>query len=319
MPQLQIAPLAIAPTGTPRAAAVSTPGSSRADQAVILVPAGSISRIPGARVILIPAGSGARLGAAGLTDRVPTAIERTAAESALEGARQFFTKLGVGADEGNDASLKIRYLDNYPNASYMRTSSGEESMNIGINPKTNTSYAMAEDVIAHEYAHRIVRHILNQPGVGEAGVVNESLADTFAAAIDTKNWTIGEAAQPKGIRSMIDPGRVEDELHLTRDQVIRRPDSMDKYLKLSMNTDKGGVHINVGIPNKAAALIGESLGREAMAKIYLEAIRSEMPQGGGIRELAEATAASASQLFGASSRQHNAVLDAWSAVGVLQP
>ena len=59
-------------------------------------------------------------------------------------------------------------------------------------------------------------------------------------------------------------------------------------------------------------------GRDTMAKIYLDAIRNEMPQGGGIRDLAEATAASASQLFGEASRQHNAVLDAWSAVGVLQ-
>ena len=318
MPQLQITPIAAAPARGVAPAPLGASIAPHADEAVILVPASAIKRLPGGRIILVPPGAGARLGASQLEERTPSAGERSAAESALQGAREFFSKLGVGADEGNDASLNIRYLNNYPNASYSRNASGEEAMNIGINPKTNTSYALAKDVIAHEYAHRIVRHILDQPGVGEAGVVNESLADTFAAAIDTRNWTIGEDAQPKGIRSMIDPGRVEDELHLTRDQVIRRPDSMDKYLKLSMNTDKGGVHINVGIPNKAAALIGESLGRDTMAKIYLEAIRSEMPQGGGIRDLAEATAASASQLFGESSRQHNAVLDAWSAVGVLQ-
>lgn len=305
--------------------AITTPPASAApqvDHAVILVPAGTL-RVPGGRIVLVPSGgsTNGRLGAINLgapAERTPTAAERSAAEQALEGARAFFTKLGVGPDEGNDGTLPIRFLADYPNASYSRKSSGEEAMNIGINPKSNTSYAMAKDVIAHEYAHRIVRHILDQPGVGEAGVVNESLADTFAAAIDTRNWTIGEDAQPNGIRSMINPGRVEDELRLTRDKKIRRPENMDEYLKLSMNTDKGGVHINVGIPNKAAALIGESLGRDAMAQIYLEAIRNDMPRGGGILELAEATAGSAERLFGAHSKQHNAVLDAWSAVGVIK-
>ncbi len=317
MAQLQISRLNATPAMSP-----SRVESPSVDHAVILIPAGAI-RVPGGRVVLVPAGGagGGRLGAINLgapAERTPTAAERASAEQALQGARDFFTQLGVGPDEGNDAKLPIRYLADYPNASYMRKSSGEEAMNIGINPKTNTSYAMAKDVIAHEYAHRIVRRILDQPGVGEAGVVNESLADTFAAAIDSRNWTIGEDAQPNGIRSMIHPGRVEDELRLTPEKKIRRPESMDEYLKLSMNTDKGGVHINVGIPNKAAALIGESLGRDTMAKIYLEAIRNDMPQGGGILDLAEATAGSAERIYGANSPQHNAVLDAWNAVGVLK-
>jgi hypothetical protein len=266
----------------------------------------------------IPASRGPLGLGVGVVERVPSRQERIATEQALAGARQFFMSLGVGPDEGNNDNIKIRFLDNYPNASYSRIN-GEEAINIGINPKTGVSYGMAADVIAHEYAHRVVRHILGQPGVGEAGAVNESLADTFAAAIDTRNWTIGEQAKPGGIRSMIDPGRPEDRIKFKDGRSISRPDSMDEFLELDRHTDKGGVHLNMGIPNKAAALIGEQLGREDMARIYMDAIRHEIPRGGGIRELATATAASAVNLFGSGSHEAQAVRDAWAAVGLQMP
>lgn len=248
-----------------------------------------------------------------LPERAPMTGEAAAAASSLGAARNFFTKLGVGAHEGNDANLPVKFIRDFSNAAYMHGS--DEAMLIGVDKATGTSMAAATDVVAHEYAHRVVDHILGQPGVGEAGVVNESLADTFAAAIDTKDWTIGEAVTPGGFRSMLQPARAQDEIAVGPGQKIPLPDNIVDYLNVSRRTDKGGVHLNVGIPNKAAALIGEKLGRDTMAQIYLDAIRTDMPKGGGIGELAQATYDAASRRFGEASNQTAAVLDAWKAVG----
>jgi len=83
--------------------------------------------------------------------------------------------------------------------------------------------------------------------------------------------------------------------------------------------DKGGVHINVGIPNKAASLIGNSIGRDNMASLYLDAVRNFMPRNGegGIADLAKATMLASKDQFGASSKESQAVVDAWTSVGVL--
>jgi len=73
--------------------------------------------------------------------------------------------------------LPVEFLSNYPNASYAHSEDGsQESFNIGLDRTSGKSYATATDVIAHEYAHRVVNHILGQQGEGEAGAVNESLA-----------------------------------------------------------------------------------------------------------------------------------------------
>lgn len=201
----------------------------------------------------------------------------------------------------------------YPNASYSR-GGGSEVMKIGNDAESGRSYAFSKDVIAHEYAHRIVRHILNMEMLGESGAVNESLADTFAAAVDASNWTIGEDSHPGGIRDMARPDRPEDTIRLSGGRRITMPATMEDYVDTTI--DRGGVHINVGIPNKAAAYIGQRLGREAMAQIYLGAIRNHMSRDGGIADLASATVESSRDVFGAGSRQVQTVIDAWRAVGI---
>jgi Zn-dependent metalloprotease len=75
--------------------------------------------------------------------------------------------------------------------------------------------------------------------------------------------------------------------------------------------------VNHGIPNKAAYLIGEKIGRQAMADVYMNALRNHMGWSASFKSTANATVASAAELFGKDSTQTTAVRDAWTAVGVL--
>ena len=43
---------------------------------------------------------------------------------------------------------------------------------------------------------------------------------------------------------------------------------MDEYVELDSDDDNGGVHVNSGIPNRAAYLVAEAIGRKKTAQIY---------------------------------------------------
>jgi Zn-dependent metalloprotease len=111
------------------------------------------------------------------------------------------------------------------------------------------------------------------------------------------------------------PGTAYDDDVLGKDP---QPDSMDSYVRTS--ADNGGVHINSGIPNRAFCLVSLALGGnawDAPARIWYETLT-----GGTLRPtatfaaFARATAASAKDLFGTGSGEHDAVRSAWETVKV---
>lgn len=226
--------------------------------------------------------------------------------------RNFFSRYGIDETMGNGA-IAVQFDPRYSNAAYVHGNRGGELIKVGNDAMTGRSYANADDVIAHEYTHRVVNNILGLRSVGESGAVNESLADTFAAAIDTDDWTIGEDVVPGGMRSMADPGRPQDAIE-TQFGTTPLPAHVDDYIHT--RDDKGGVHLNAGIPNKAAYLIGSQLGREKMADIYMMGIANHMTPRSGIADTARATLLAATELYGSDSHEPIAVRDAWNAVGI---
>ena len=240
--------------------------------------------------------------------------EKRKAIDTLNGVQAFYTKLGVTAREGNGDELDIQFRPDFGNAAYMRDRHGEHLI-IGTDPTTGNSFAGANDVLAHEYSHRVMDNMIRLGHKGESGVVNESLADVFAAAVDQEDWTIGEDVHSGGVRDMQFPDRRQDAQNVGG-RLMTLPAHMDDYLDLPEDkyNDYGGVHINMGIPNKAASIIGEALGRDTMAKIYIDAVRNYMPEGAGIADTARATLAAAKKL---GTREYNSVLDAWDAVGLV--
>jgi Zn-dependent metalloprotease len=100
-----------------------------------------------------------------------------------------------------------------------------------------------------------------------------------------------------------------------------QPDSMDGYVRT--RADNGGVHINSGIPNRAFCLVATALGGnawDAPAQIWYQTLTGgTLSPTATFGAFAKATVASAKELFGDDSKEHDAVRSAWETVKVKLP
>lgn len=237
--------------------------------------------------------------------------------------RRFFHALGVGTRDGN-SSIPFRINPASIEAAYQgRTTDNPdgsvnyigEHVEVGRNPYTGTSWARSPDILVHERGHAVNEHIVH--GIGQtplSKIVDESLADTWAAAADG-NWTIGEGILPGGLRSMADPGRRRVLLHdgdgsekIGWSKVASRLDEIDT----ATHEDP---YANIGPLNNAAYRIGTTIGTRPMAELYLHTLRHHLTPASGPTELLVGTIRSAGELHGDGSREQQAVRDAWKAVG----
>ena len=184
-------------------------------------------------------------------------------------------------------------------------------------------------VIGHELAHGVTQHSAALVYRNQAGALNESMSDVFGALVEQyvnnqsaaeASWLIGEGiftpdVEGRALRSLKAPGTAYDDDVLGKDP---QPDSMDSYVRTS--ADNGGVHINSGIPNRAFHLVAESLGGnawEAPGRIWYDTLTGgSLPATATFTVFARATAATAADLFGAESTEHDAVRQAWETVKV---
>ncbi|MFZ5353224.1 MAG: M4 family metallopeptidase [Bacillota bacterium] len=171
----------------------------------------------------------------------------------------------------------------------------------------------ALDVVAHELSHGVTDYESNLEYRNQSGALNEAFSDILGAAVEfavqpgKADWLIGEDVWTPGtsgdaLRSMEDPTLYGDPAH------------MDQYVYTT--DDNGGVHTNSGIPNKAAYLIGSSIGTDKMAKIFYRAnavywiMTTDFSQGrAGCLQ-------AAADLYGINSTEYNAVANGFSSVGI---
>lgn len=142
------------------------------------------------------------------------------------------------------------------------------------------------DVVAHEYTHAIVDTSSKLKYEGESGALNESFADVFGemaevyAGRSQKKWLIGENvltengkrqfSQKEGrnvvaLRDMLNP---ENGLDKQPSHVSQIPAALGHGCVPTSGNDNCGVHALSGIPNRASALMVESLGWEKMKGIF---------------------------------------------------
>ncbi|MDQ0755832.1 M4 family metallopeptidase [Arthrobacter sp. B3I4] len=184
-------------------------------------------------------------------------------------------------------------------------------------------------VIGHELAHGVTQFSAGLAYRNQAGALNESLSDVFGALVEQyvkrqsaseASWLIGEGlftdqVQGQALRSMKAPGTAYDDDVLGKDP---QPDSMDSYVHTS--ADNGGVHLNSGIPNRAFYLVASALGGNAWetpGRIWYDTLTGgTLAAAATFSAFAKATAASAKDLYGADSAEHDAVRQAWDTVKV---
>ena len=93
-----------------------------------------------------------------------------------------------------------------------------------------------------------------------------------------------------------------------------QPEHMNEYKNYSINYDRGGVHINSGIPNKAAYNTITKLGKEKAEKIYYRALTKYLTRQSDFSDASHALTQSAKDLYG--DKEANDVQAAWNEVGI---
>ncbi len=114
-------------------------------------------------------------------------------------------------------------------------------------------YASADDVVGHELTHGVTDYESQLFYYMQSGALNESLSDIWGEYIDQVNgkgndaagvkWLMGEDVPGGAIRNMKNPPQFSD------------PDRVGSGNYWCSLQDDGGVHINSGVPNKAAYLM----------------------------------------------------------------
>jgi bacillolysin len=169
----------------------------------------------------------------------------------------------------------------------------------------------ALDVVAHEYTHAVTSSTADLQYVGQSGALNESYSDVFAAMVDDGDWLVGEDVTTPGV-----PGDATRSLE--NPAAFGQPAHMSAYVNTAQ--DSGGIHINMGIPNRAAFLVAADptygIGRAHTQQIYYRALTTYLTPTSDFMAHLNALIRSATDLFGAGSPQVRAVIRAHAAVGL---
>lgn len=196
---------------------------------------------------------------------------------------------------------KFRGRDNSKNAAWL----GDKMIYGDGDGQETHSFSAADDVVAHEITHGVTQQTAGLVYRDQPGALNESFSDVFAYFIDPDDTLLGEdlfinPGPDKAIRSFSDPTQFDQPAH------------MDDYQ--NVDYDNGGVHINSGIPNKAAYLTTEKLGKEKSEKIYYRALTEYLTSTSQFKDAKRALEQSAEDLYGESAKEK--VTEAWNEVGL---
>ncbi|MEO7841640.1 MAG: M4 family metallopeptidase [Anaerolineales bacterium] len=168
-------------------------------------------------------------------------------------------------------------------------------------------FALADDVVAHEFTHSVTEHESNLFYYYQSGAINESFSDVWGEYYDQTNglgndvagvkWQIGEDISGLGAnRNMSNPPALGD------------PDKMSSANYYEGQDDSGGVHTNSGINNKAVFLMVDggtfngktvtALGWVKTAAIYYEVNTNLLSSGADYSDLYYALQQACSSLVG---------------------
>ena len=167
-------------------------------------------------------------------------------------------------------------------------------------------FASADDVVGHELSHAITEFTSHLYYYYQSGAINESMSDVFGELIDqsdgagndTNNvrWLMGEDLPPStgAIRDMRDPGAFQNPDRMTSSYYTGDPD------------DRGGVHTNSGVNNKAAYLMTDGdnfngysirgLGANKVGAIYYAVQSAFLTSGSDYEDLSNALPAACAAL-----------------------
>lgn len=226
---------------------------------------------------------------------------------AIELNRAHYDGLGLWTD------VIVHYGISYNNAFY---DPNKEYFVFGDGDGVNTfPFSAGLDVVAHEITHGMIDKTCGLIGRRQSGALAESICDTFGTIIESKyqsgqsDWLMGEdiyRRTGKATRSMENP------------PLFGQPDHMSAYVELpdTKEGDWGGVHLNCGIPNKAAYLILKNIGWQKTGKIYYRALKYYLTPLSEFLAARGAFTRSAEDLYGSNSWEKRVIQEAFNMVGI---
>ncbi len=193
------------------------------------------------------------------------------------------------------------------------------------------------DVCGHEIGHALCEKTANLTYSGESGALNEGLSDCWGASIEKftvdrlgltgkSTWDIGEEIMKAGgaLRSMSNP-------NLYGQPAYYKGNGWVSTTNTAASNDYGGVHTNSGVLNYWYYLVamGKSgtneagnafavsgIGLTAAAKILYRTESVYLSASSNYAAARTYSIQAATDLFGATSAQAQAVTNAWYAVGI---
>ena len=234
-----------------------------------------------------------------------------------------FYKEVLGRDSIDGKGMKLKSVVHYGNK-YNNAFWNGSSMTYGDGDGVRfTPFGNASDVVGHEMMHGVTERTAGLRYQRQSGALNESWSDVFGNLIEKwmdkqagkperdGKWLIGEEIFTPGtdgdaLRSMSKPGSGYDK--------DPQPGHMKDYKDTS--SDNGGVHINSGIPNKAAYEVAMAIGQDKLSDVWFRALTKYMTSSTQFSDAANFTVQSAMDLYGATSAEAKAVAAAWVSVGL---
>lgn len=140
------------------------------------------------------------------------------------------------------------------------------------NPNTCPSFAVALDIMGHEWAHGILNSVSSSPAgrllnFGDGGSLSEAFPDWFGTAVEayyrggaskTPNWTFGETASHglvgDALRSLEDPRSIRDDADCYR-ATSRGWDPRGDADPSLCTAEADCIYNNAGVPNKMFYLL----------------------------------------------------------------
>ena len=249
--------------------------------------------------------------------------DRAAVSAHVNAAKTYdFYKNTYGRNSFDNAGARlnstVHYSTNYNNAFW----DGTKMVYGDGDGTTFVALSGALDVVAHELTHAVTEYTAGLVYQNESGAINEAVSDIMGTVAEYSvgsnfDWLVGEDIYTPGVsgdalRSMSNPAAYGD------------PDHYSK--RYTGTQDNGGVHINSGIINKAAYLLGNGgtfynvsvtgIGVPKLGAIYYRALNTYLTPNSNFSSLRAAVVQSAKDLYGSTSAEATAAAKSFDAVGV---
>lgn len=172
------------------------------------------------------------------------------------------------------------------------------------------------DVAAHELTHGVTSSTAKLVYAAEPGALNESYSDFFGKMVDYTegDWLIGERimaqkSKRRALRNMENPEEFGQPGSNT--SKLRKPTT---GVECNRANDRCGVHANSGIPNRAAVLIVNAIGKEKAEKLYYRVLTRHLSATSDFADARAETEKACALMYGASSAECDAVEKAFDTV-----